>query len=158
VIMVPAVMAALSFGCSSSSKGGATGTDTSTGTSTAMETGPSFSTVYPIMAASCTNVTCHYAGAESAPAAGSLDMSSQASAYMNLVNVTVTAPSDLPPGAGDMCTGKRVVPGDSSMSLVYLKVSELMPPCGVQMPKVGANLTPAQIATIKTWIDEGANQ
>src|SRR5580692_4984991 len=63
-IMVPAVRAALSFGCSSSSKGGGTGTDTSTGTSTATVTGPSFSTVYgPILSQSCTNATCHYSGA-----------------------------------------------------------------------------------------------
>ena len=158
-IMVPAVMAALSFGCSSSSKGGGTGTDTSTGTSTATVTGPSFSTVYgPILSQSCTNATCHYSGAEAAPAAGFLDMSSQATAYMNLVGVAVTTPSDLPPGSGDMCTGERVVPGDSSASMLYEKVSEMNPPCGVQMPEVGANLTPAQIATIKTWIDEGANE
>jgi hypothetical protein len=158
--MVPAVMVALSFGCSSSSKGGGTGTstNTSTGTSTATSTGPSFSTVYPIMAASCTNPTCHYSGAEASPVAGSLDMSSQAAAYMNLVGVAVTTPSNLPSTAGHVCTGERVVPGDSSMSLLYLKVWELSPPCGVQMPEVGANLTAAQILTIKTWIDEGANE
>jgi hypothetical protein len=85
-------------------------------------------------------------------------MSSQAAAYMNLVGVAVTTPSGPLPAGEDMCTGKRVVPGDSSMSLMYLKVSELMPPCGVQMPETGANLTAAQIATIKTWIDEGANE
>jgi predicted CxxxxCH...CXXCH cytochrome family protein len=158
-IMVPAVMAALSFGCSSSSKGGGTGTGTSTGTSTTTAMGPSFSTVYgPILSVSCTNATCHYSGAEASPAAGSLDMSSQATAYMNLVGAAVTTPAGPLPAGETMCTGERVVPGDSSMSLMYLKVSEMMPPCGVQMPEVGANLTPAQIATIKTWIDEGANE
>jgi hypothetical protein len=85
-------------------------------------------------------------------------MSSQAAAYMNLVGAAVTTPSNLPSTAGHTCTGERVVPGDSSMSLLYLKVSEASPPCGVQMPEVGANLTAAQILTIKTWIDEGANE
>lgn len=156
-ITVPAVVAALSFGfgCSSPPKGGATGTSTDTSTDTSTATGPSFSTIYgPILSASCTNVTCHYAGANASPAAGSLDMSSQALAYMNLVGVAATTPTGVMPA----CTGVRVVPGDSSSSLMYEKISEVMPPCGAQMPLTGALLTAAQIAAIKTWIDEGANE
>jgi hypothetical protein len=152
-IMVPAVMAALSFGCSSSSKGGATGTSTdmSTGTGTST-TGPSFSTVYgPIISQSCTNPTCHASGANSLQ--GALDMSSRDVAYKTLVGV---------PAAGELCGTSgliRVVPGSSSTSLLYLKVSETQPPCGARMPfDATTPLSPTQVALIQTWINGGANE
>jgi ankyrin repeat protein len=47
---------------------------------------------------------------------------------------------------------RRVVPGSSANSFVYYR---LMGEYGAQMPPTGA-LRPEQIATIKTWIDQGA--
>ena len=47
---------------------------------------------------------------------------------------------------------RRVVPGSSSNSFVYYR---LIGEYGAQMPPTGA-LRPEQIATIKAWIDQGA--
>jgi hypothetical protein len=86
---------------------------------------------------------------------GKLDMSSQANAFMNLVGKTATM------GAA-MCGGNgvRVVPMMSAKSVLYSKVSSTT--CGNRMPSsgmagvMGTPLSPANIATIKTWIDTGA--
>jgi len=48
---------------------------------------------------------------------------------------------------------RRVVPGSSENSFLYLRVSGAGP--GLQMPP-GGPLSDKQIATIKTWIDQGA--
>ncbi len=50
----------------------------------------------------------------------------------------------------------RVVPGDSSASLLFLKVSSNPPPVGSRMPLGGAPLSDADIALIRDWIDQGA--
>ena len=50
----------------------------------------------------------------------------------------------------------RVVAGDASASLLFLKVSSSSPPVGVRMPLGGAPLSNADIALIGDWIDEGA--
>ncbi len=49
-----------------------------------------------------------------------------------------------------------IVPGDSAHSKMYLKISN--PNEAMRMPPTysGRKLTPAQIETIKTWIDQGA--
>jgi hypothetical protein len=95
---------------------------------------------------------CHFANAGSAE--GDLDMSSQATAYAQLVNVAATtAPIDTTP-----CSGDRVVPGSPSTSLMYLKITEVMPPCGAHMPLTGNPLTSQQIGLIQTWITEGAHE
>lgn len=49
--------------------------------------------------------------------------------------------------------GARIVPGNSGVSRVYLRVSGTT--AGLQMPPSGA-LPSEQIATIKAWIDQGA--
>ncbi len=49
--------------------------------------------------------------------------------------------------------GAVVVPGDSSRSVLYLKLIGKRP--GLTMPPTGA-LTPEQIDLLKTWIDQGA--
>jgi hypothetical protein len=49
----------------------------------------------------------------------------------------------------------RVVPSSSATSLLYNKVNGTQD-CGVRMPKGGAALSAANIATIKDWIDQGA--
>jgi mono/diheme cytochrome c family protein len=50
-----------------------------------------------------------------------------------------------------------IVPGDSAHSKMYLRISN--PNEAMRMPPAasGHKLTPAQIETIKTWIDSGAN-
>ena len=48
---------------------------------------------------------------------------------------------------------RRVVPGSSANSFLYYRVSG--PDYGMQMPPTGA-LRPAQVATIKAWIEQGA--
>ncbi len=49
-----------------------------------------------------------------------------------------------------------VVPGDSSASLLYLKVSASAPPVGSRMPLNRSALTQTQINLIRDWIDQGA--
>lgn len=49
--------------------------------------------------------------------------------------------------------GARVVPGNSAVSRLYLRVTGQ---AGLQMPPTGA-LSPEQIATLKAWIDQGAD-
>lgn len=49
----------------------------------------------------------------------------------------------------------RVVAGDSSTSLLFQKVSSDSPPVGDRMPLGGA-LSDADIALIRDWIDQGA--
>ena len=50
----------------------------------------------------------------------------------------------------------RVVPADSSASLLFLKVSSDSPPVGSRMPLGGIPLSQADIALIRDWIDQGA--
>jgi hypothetical protein len=86
-------------------------------------------------------------------------MSTMTLAYMNLVGVKAAGTE--PPGsaAGYVACGTtmeiRVVPSSSATSLLYNKVNGTQD-CGVRMPKGGAALSAANIATIKDWIDQGA--
>lgn len=88
---------------------------------------------------------CHVGGHES-----NLDMSSKALAYANLVDAA---------SAGSKCGDAgltRVVPGQPSQSLMFLKVKPT-PPCGDQMPAFGTGfLTQAEIDRIQAWIARGA--
>jgi hypothetical protein len=73
-----------------------------------------------------------------------LDMSTQATAYSNMVNKSSTR-----------CRGETlVVPGHAESSLLYLKVTS--PPCGSLMPQNAPALSQVSIDLIKKWIDEGA--
>jgi hypothetical protein len=152
----------LGFGCGSSGTpaGGGDGSAGSGGSGGSGGSSATFTEIYstilnPTGGSGCVNQICHAAGFETQPAQGGLDMSTQTLAYMNLVNVkalgTLCAPS------GDI----RVVPGNPSTSLMYLKVSEATPPCGVQMPDMMllSSLTPLtadQLQTISDWITAGA--
>ena len=49
-----------------------------------------------------------------------------------------------------------VVPGDSSASLLFLKVRSDSPPVGSRMPRGGGPLSDDEIALIRDWIDQGA--
>jgi hypothetical protein len=122
----------------------------------------SFTEVYAqIIGPSCTNDFCHYQNV--GIRYGALDMSTQIAAYWSLADVLC---------AGASCSGngnRRVVPGDPSDSILYLKVSESSPPCGAQMPAdeaalresgttvfSGTPLTADQQQLIYNWIYEGA--
>ena len=53
-------------------------------------------------------------------------------------------------------THTLVVPGDSSTSLLYLKVSSNDPPVGATMPFIGGRLSSEELALMRDWIDQGA--
>jgi hypothetical protein len=93
---------------------------------------------------------CHTTATGIGVGIGKLDMTSQATAFTNLVNV---------PAAGAECTGKgtRVVPGMKDRSILYLKVSLDDPsPCGAKMPLGGPSLAQSEVDVIDTWITTGA--
>lgn len=60
---------------------------------------------------------------------------------------------------GVSCSGQgfvRVVPGDPSRSLLYLKITEDPPPCGSRMPQAADPLPDELIALVREWIAAGA--
>jgi hypothetical protein len=91
-------------------------------------------------------VTCHNPTGEGGTV-GKLDMSSQSTAFTNLVGVAA---------AGAECSGKgtRVVAGDADMSILYQKVTT--PTCGSMMPLGGAALANDLTDEIEGWINAGA--
>jgi hypothetical protein len=121
----------------------------------------SFTLLYDtVLRPSCSNDYCHYSGVGVRYSA--LDMSSRSYAYWSLVDQ---------PAAGPGCSrmGTRVVPGDPDQSLLYLKVSQTMPPCGARMPAnpttlltkgtsefSGTPLPDDQQQLIADWIANGA--
>jgi hypothetical protein len=137
---------------------------------------PQFSVVYgEVIMPRC--LPCHAVGAGANPASGNLDMSTEQTAYANLVNV---AASGVSCKASDLM---RVVPGNAPNSLMFLKVNAgllsaeqrmsaesdaesadaqsidaaaSIPPCGDTMPDDGTNLSQDQVAIIQDWIDDGA--
>jgi hypothetical protein len=87
-------------------------------------------------------------------------MSSADAGYANLMNVAAAgnACGDIDGSPGPV----RVVPGNASASLLYLKVNgyTTAPPCGSPMPKSGEIADGGQaivVAKIQEWIDQGAN-
>jgi|SRR5579872_243745 len=93
--------------------------------------------------------TCH-GGTGEGFTLGKLDMSSQATAYTNLVGVAAA-------GSSCMGTGTRVTPGMPNSSIMYLKVSlDDMAPCGSKMPFGGPMLAQSEVDEIKGWITGGA--
>lgn len=142
--------AIVAFGCSSSSSSssssstsGAPG-DASTGDSA---TAPTFTQIYTtVIQPNCT--PCHAQGI--GVSTGKLDMSSQATAYTNLVGV---------PAAGASCAGKgtRVTANDPANSVMYLKISLTDPvPCGEKMPLGLPALSKDNVALVQAWINGGA--
>jgi hypothetical protein len=159
---LPVSLALFSFGCSNSSSPAhetPDANDTAEGATTSSVT---FTEVYTtIIATDCSTSTCHN---PSDAEKSTLDMSSKATAYKNLVNTAAT---------GYLCISSgltRVVPGEPSKSLFYLKVSDMVPPCGFQMPPNATalmgidldsglaepSLTQAQQMLIHDWIQGGA--
>jgi hypothetical protein len=129
--------AALGLGCGSSSAAGSS-----------PDTAPTFTDVYnDIISPICS--TCHTPKG----IAPFLDMSSQASAYSNLVGVKADGPACGKSGA------TRVVASNAKESLMFEKVSEDPPPCGKQMPLgcSGADCLSASLQQeIENWINAGA--
>ena len=111
---------------------------------------PTFTDVYAIITNRC--ISCHFTSSGIGISLGHLDMSTQANAFSNLVNV---------PAGGVSCGSSgltRVVPGNANASLLYNKVAPGVPaPCGDKMPLALASLSQAETDTISGWINGGAN-
>jgi hypothetical protein len=87
---------------------------------------------------------------------GKLDMSSEETAYSNLVGVKA---------AGTSCVTSnliRVVAGSAATSLMFNKVNAKLTltqaPCGDTMPDDQMVLDQAQVDLIEAWIDDGAQR
>jgi hypothetical protein len=109
---------------------------------------PTFTQVYAIIISKCT--PCHTTATGIGISLGHLDMTTQANAYMNLVNTAAM---------GTQCGGKgtRVTPGNEMTSIMYLKVSLDDPtPCGSKMPLGLPPLSQDETDTIENWIKAGA--
>jgi hypothetical protein len=109
-----------------------------------------FSEIYAELFPAKTNARCNFC--HSMPASdksnGMLGMGdSKDAAYAALMAKT---------SASTHCTGMPLLtPGDPEASLFFLKFSEPAP-CGARMPLGGAQLTAAQLARIRSWIERGA--
>jgi hypothetical protein len=109
--------------------------------------GPAFSAVLAVFKARC--VSCHAAGAIVA-GLPRLHLTADV-AYGSLVGVA----------AEQTCGGILVVPSDSAQSYLVHKLVDATPCEGVRMPMAGelgtfVPLSDADLATIRTWIDQGA--
>jgi hypothetical protein len=126
----------------------------------------------PIVSVHCTS--CHAVLSDGGPGMGivlgSLDMGDAAVAFANLVGDGGGVPAQGTAGgsSGVTCGSlgadaglKRVVPNDGIHSLIYNKVASRLDGgpaviCGSGMPLVGNPLSPGDVTTIRTWIDQGA--
>jgi hypothetical protein len=72
-----------------------------------------------------------------------LDVSTQATAYKNLVRVSASR-----------CSGTLVIPKSAASSVLYEKITN--PTCGSLMPQNAPALSQTEIDLVKNWIDEGA--
>jgi hypothetical protein len=110
---------------------------------------PTFAEIYADVLTPNQCTSCHAPGGEGA----FLDLSTQAIAYTNLVGVKASGPA---------CSGSdldRVVAGDAATSLLYAKISEANPPCGVQMPygcSGSSCMAESEQSEIQAWINAGA--
>ena len=99
--------------------------------------------IQPIFNANCT--TCHRTGGLADIEGIRLKLVAGES-FDLLVNQPSSQRSDL----------TLVVPGDSSASLLFLKVSSDSPPVGDTMPLFGTPMSSANLGLIRDWIDRGA--
>jgi hypothetical protein len=101
---------------------------------------PTFGDVYTLFGTCASR--CHVG---TRPAQG-LDLSSQSTAYTNLVNV-----------ASSECTNrKRVAPGSPTTSYLVDKLAGTNLCSGQRMPRGGPFLSSAQIDQVRSWITGGA--
>ncbi len=99
------------------------------------------SAVQPIFTKTCTSAGCH----SGVLPRGDLSLVSGKS-YTQLVNV-----------ASSECSGKvRVKPGDVANSYLENKLTGIGMCTGSQMPKIGTSLPASELATIRSWICNGA--
>ena len=147
-------LAGFAAGCSSSSTD-----DTTTGSKDAgvvLGDGATFTKVYDQVIKGYSCLDCHVPGKEGVTQ-GQLDLSTQAKAYADLVNI---------PAAGAACASSaliRVVPNDAKGSLIVQKTDTKTPPCGGQMPLgCGTDGGPPKclgdddLAPLESWINAGA--
>ena len=99
--------------------------------------------IQPILAVNCAG--CHSPGGAADLAGIALTLTEDV-AYDMLVNQ---------PSVQDLFF-TFVVPGDAESSLLLLKVSSDDPPIGDRMPRFAPPLTAAEIALIRDWINQGA--
>jgi hypothetical protein len=142
----------LALGACSSSSGG-------TGDSGTKPTGTTFTSVYKNQIEGYKCTMCHIPGGIGVTE-GHLDMSTQATAYTNLVNVKAM-------GTACGSSGKtRVIPGNADDSLIIEKTEKKADgtpaPCGSEMP-LGCGVTPGlgclgddDVTPLKSWINAGA--
>lgn len=113
------------------------------------EDAPTFTEIYTtIISVKC--APCHTTPEGIGTQVGQLDMTTQDSAYMNLVDAQA---------AGASCAGEgtRVVPGDASASLLFLKIDLTdPPPCGSKMPLNLPPLSQDEVTEVQDWINAGA--
>jgi hypothetical protein len=117
---------------------------------------PSFADVYANIGLGCICLPCHVPPSGAGYVDGKLDLSTPGAAYANLVGVRA---------AGTACGTSgltRVVAGSAAQSLLYNKLNAktmgVAAPCGNPEPSGDAPaLSPAQMATIESWINAGAN-
>jgi hypothetical protein len=129
--------------CGACGKSCGLGSTCSDGSCTCGATAVSFaSDVQPIWNANCVDAGCH----------------TGARPKENLTLDPGSAFADLVGVATDQCNAQRtlVVPGDVSASYLMNKLLGTDLCSGSQMPKAGQSLTSAELATINTWICQGA--
>jgi hypothetical protein len=95
------------------------------------------------------NCSCHTSAGGEGITSGKLDMTSESTAFTNLVNV---------PAAGASCSGSgtRVVPDSAATSILFEKVNPSSTRCGSQMPLGGGSLSTSDVTLIENWINSGA--
>jgi uncharacterized membrane protein len=110
---------------------------------------PTFTNVYAtVLSQRC--AVCHADAGAIGVTQGTLALGGQSVAYASLVGVAAS---------GSACAGHgtRVVPGQPSASLLYLKISLDSPaPCGAKMPFEEPSLTRAETDLVAAWITAGA--
>lgn len=95
----------------------------------------------------------------SAGAAGGLAMGEKDPTYDLLMmnGAAMNLPGAMAPNCKDSGK-KRVAPGDPMNSLLYLKISTLMPVCGASMPPGGTLIDAAKLMQVRMWIMNGAKE
>jgi hypothetical protein len=92
-----------------------------------------------------------------------LSGASKSEVYESLVGLDLKGQPGGDASSGGLCsTGRRVVPGNPDMSVLYQKITD-KPTCGVAMPPPPRNeaamvLTAAQQERIRSWIMAGAKK
>ena len=123
----------------------------SSSSSSASATPATFTQVYADIFPLGTQAQCNYCHDRPANeiSNGMLDMGhTQADVYAAIVGT-----SSMSAKCGAPHT--LVVPGDSSTSLLFLKL-QATPPCGDRMPQGGSPLSAASLEMVHSWIDAGA--